>query len=92
VDAEQYATIHNLGFEAAMAQQVAPEGRESDATDWLEDKLDQAAADALRDAATAADAATPDENDFYKLDQAEVGNWLRARADMVYPTEKEPNG
>jgi uncharacterized protein YcaQ len=35
---------------------------------------------ALTEAAAAADHCTPDEADFYKLDKAEVGNWLRARA------------
>ena len=34
----------------------------------------------LEAAATAADLCSPDEADFYKLDKAEVGNWLRARA------------
>lgn len=40
----------------------------------------EAAARALTEAATAADNCSPDEADFYKLDKAEVGNWLRARA------------
>jgi hypothetical protein len=85
IDAETYATIHNLGFEAAMAQHCAPEGRESDAQDWLEDKLDQVAADGLREAADAYVAEYP----MRYLDVV----WWRTRADMIHPpTEKEPNG
>ena len=38
---------------------------------------------ALREAADAADCASADEIDFYKIDRAEVGNWLRARADTI---------
>lgn len=38
---------------------------------------------ALRDAADAADDPSPDEMDFYKIDQAEIGNWLRARAEQL---------
>jgi hypothetical protein len=82
VDAEQYATIHNLGFEAAMAQMVAPEGQESVATDWLEAKLDQAAADGIRDAADAYVAEFP-------MRYLEVA-WWRQRADLIHkPTTEQ---
>lgn len=87
VDAEQYATIHNLGFEAAMAQHCAPEGRESDATDWLEDKLDQAAADGIRDAVKAFN----EQAVIPTVAQWTMIRFLLGHADKIHaPTEQEP--
>jgi hypothetical protein len=86
VDAEQYATIHNLGFEAAMSQHCAPEGREADAQDWLEDKLDQAAADGIRDAITTY------LTEFPGHFNNPILVWMGNRADLIHPaTEQEPN-
>jgi hypothetical protein len=87
VDAEQYATIHNLGFEAAMAQHCAPEGRESDAQDWFEDKLDQAAADGIRDAVKAFN----EQADIPTVAQWTMIRFLLGHADKIHaPTEQEP--
>lgn len=85
VDMEDYARIHNAGFEAAMAAMLAPDVDVVQAPqDWLEDRLTQARAEGIRHAAATWPIMLRD-----MVSRDTVRTWLLNFANAIHPEQED---